>query len=59
MIERLYRYEYHKNKIHWTKTVYFFGIKIVFEDVTSTYPRDIYACEAPSDNKQEVGFKKR
>ena len=59
MIKRLYRYEYRKNRIHWTRTVYLFGIKIVSEDVVSTYQRDIYACEAHDDNKQEVGFKRR
>ena len=59
MIKRLYRYEYRKNRIHWTRTVYLFGIKIVSEDVVSTYPRDIYACEAHDDNNQEVGFKRR
>lgn len=59
MIKRIYRYEYRKNRIHWTRNVYLFGIRIVSEDVVSTYPRDIHSCEVHDDNKQEVGFKRR
>ena len=62
MIKRIWNYKYSKDELHKTREIYFLGIRIVSESVTSNYPKEIADCEVNEEKEKEkgkeVGFKR-